>query len=453
MTGIRNSNKLAAVACGLTLMAGLGPLPLAADDLILEGSERLSGSVRAISENGAVLLETPLSPAPVSLKGEGVRKVVFSARAGKPGAATCGVVLTNGDVVPGDIESIDDKTLTMGSSITGRVVIPRDLVHSLQFGADQPQVIYAGPDGLEGWSREQATAEHWSFNDGEFRVRGTGRISRDFEVPQQFIVRFKLAWDRNPSLKVYFAAAPGAGDLPPDRYYLLFNVAGIEIKRESSTGKRYTTITKLDRTPKHYPGKHLTIEIRVDRAGQVLQLYLNDEAEVPAKDPAAKAPPGGGISFESIEEGSEVQISKLEVLDWNLKSELRRTEKRGDATKDALVGIKSERFSGSFLEAKKGPEGMLYVFQSTFQDDPIEVPEAEISTIFLVGKPSPAADAGKNPFILQLRSGGSLQVSSCSFTADRVEATHPLLGRLTLQRDGVAAFVRVSAKSKDAKVP
>ena len=454
MTEIRSSNKNSAILCVLSTLAGGMPLALVADDVFLEGAQRLSGNVRSISENGSVLLETPLSPEAISVSGEGVRKAVFSEAAGKTGSAANCVTLTNEDVLPGDIEAIDDNNLTLVSGAAGRVVIPRNLLYSLQLGVHQSRVIYAGPDGLTGWVREPASAEHWTFDNGALQVRGSGRISRDFDVPPQFVVRFNLSWDNNPNLRCYFAADPGNAQLPPDRYYLQFNAAGIEIKRESSSGRRYTTITTLNRLPQQYPGKRLTIEIRVDRPSRTLQLFLNDEPEGSFKDPVAKPPAAGGIGFESmVGEASKVQISKLEVLDWNLKGERRRTEDRGDATKDALIGIKGERFSGRFLQAKKGPDGMLYGFKSAFQEDALEVPEAEISTLFFAGTKAPATEVTKKPFIILLRGGGSLHVSSCAFSAEQVEATHPLLGRLTLRRDGVSAFERVSPKSKEDKEP
>jgi hypothetical protein len=455
MTGTRNSNNMTTAALAWSILAGMLPLPLArADDLLLEGGSHLSGGVRAITEGGAVLLESTLSPEPVQLTGNNVRKIVFSELARKPGVATCGVTLANGDIVPGDIEAIDGKHLTLVSNIAGRLVIPRRLLYCLQFGVHQGDVIYAGPDDLNGWSREPSTASHWTLSDGILQVRGGGKLSRNFELPQQFIVRFTVDWNTTPNLRFYFASPPGAGEIPVDRYYLQFNAAGLEIKRESSSGRRYTTITTLNRLPQQYPDKHLTIEIRVDRPGRMLQLYLNDEPEGPFRDPLAKAPAANGIGFESmVEEGAEMRLNKIELTDWNRKSERRRSEERGDVTKDVLIGSKSERFSGDFLEAKKGPDGMLYVFKSAFQNDALEVPESEVATVFFASKKDAVVDAGTNPFVLQLRNGGALHVSSCAFAAEQVEASHPLLGRLTLRRDGIAAMERVMPPTKDAKTP
>ena len=454
MTGTRNSNPLAALACLLACLTGVTPPRATADDLFLEGAERLSGSVRAINPNGSVLLETPLAPEPVSLEPNSIRKVVFSDRQTKPAAATCGVTLANGDVLPGNVEAVDATHLTLNSSIGGHFVIPRASIQSLQLGVQQSKAIYAGPDGLNGWTRDPASADHWAFNDGTFHVRGSGKISREFDLPQQFIVRFKLSWASEPNIKIYFAAAPGTLATPLDRYYLTFSGAGIEIKREASSGRHFTTIATLNRLPKQYPGKHVIIEIRVDRLGGTLQLLLNDEPEGPFKDPVDKVPSANGVIIESmIDEASSQQFSHIELLDWNLKGERRRSEDRGDVTKDVLITSDSQRHSGSFVETKTSPDGLLYVFKSAFQEEALEVPESEISTLFFVGNKPTAAAPPKDPFILQLLDGGSLRVSACTFAGEQVEATHPLLGKLTLQRGGITAFERVTPKSKEAPQP
>jgi|GEM_PF-1020370 len=454
MPGIPNSNHLAAALSLLACLAGLVPRRAAADDLLLEGAERLSGCVRAINANGSVLLETPLAAEPILLKPNSVRKVVFSGHQAKPSAATCGVTLVNGDVLPGDIEMVDDTNLTLNSSIGGHFVIPRASIHSLQLGARQTKAIYAGPDGLGGWTRDPATAERWTFHDGALQVRGSGKISRQFDLPQQFIVRFKLSWVEDPNIKVYFAAAAGSGETAMDRYYLTFSAAGIEIKREASSGRRYTTIATLQRLPKQYPGKHVTIEIRVDRLGKTLQLYLNDEPEGPFKDPSDQAPAANGIIIESmIEEAASLQLRNIELLEWNLKGERRRSEDRGDVTKDVLITSDSQRHSGTLVETKKDPDGLLYVFKGAFQDEAIEVPEAEIATVFFVAKQPAAAQAPKDSFVIQLHGGGSLHVATCTFADELVEVTHNLLGKLTLQHGGVAAFERANCQSQEAPQP
>ena len=141
------------------------------------------------------------------------------------------------------------------------------------------------------------------------------------------------------------------------------------------------------------------------------------------------------------------------MLEWNLKGERRRTEDRGDVTKDVLITSDSQRHSGTLVETKNDPDGLLYVFKGAFQDEAIEVPEAEIATVFFVAKQPAAAQAPKDSFVIQLHGGGSLHVSACTFADGQVEAAHPLLGKLTLQRAGIAAIERANSQSKEAPQP
>lgn len=452
MTGTNRSNKQARALVIFGVIAAATSLPAPADSLLLNGDERLSGTVRAINKDGTVLLDTPLSPDPVALKADSVRKVLFSEKDGGAVNGNCLVTLANGDSLPGVIEEIDGQNLVLASGVTGRMVVPRAAVAALRPGLNHPTVIYSGPDDFEGWSRNKESAEQWSTEKRVFRVQGASSVSRKLELPNQFIIRFKLAWRNSPNFKCSFAAAGDQESDAQDRYYFQFNSAGMELKREAAVGKRYTTITSLNRLPQQFNGRQVTVEIRVDRSERVLQLWLNGELEGKWKDPLAKAPDGGVLVFTSNAGENEMQtISDLEVMDWNLKNDRRPGGERGDKTKDALLGTEGERFSGSLLQTRKSEEGLLYVFKNAFQENPIEVPEAAISAIYLAETPEGADSLDKGVFNLKLQGGGSLRVSECTFTADEVEVVHPLLGSMKLKRAIVAAFERKQAEPEGQK--
>jgi hypothetical protein len=396
------------------------------------------------------MLSTPLAPEAVALRGDSVKKVQFSVDKGPSGEAVCQVTLSNGDVLTGVIGLIDDKQVTLSSSVVGPLVIPRGMVSALRIGVTLPNMLFNGPTGLGGWKRDQASADQWSFDQGAMRVQGAGGISRAFDLPQQFIVRFKLAWDDNPNLKFSFASPAKPEDGPMDRYFLQFNAAGVGLRREAADGsKRYQLLGTLNRLPQEFPGKRLTVELRVDRAAKTMELFLNGEPEGVFKDPMAQAPTGGGIAFESMaEKGQGLNISEIQIADWNSKDNLRPLDDRGDKTKDALIAIEAERFSGRLVGTKQGPDGLLYIFKSAFQENALEVPEIEVATIFLAESDEGPVAGAPGPLCLRFQGGGSLRVSDCSFSEHEVVATHPLLGPLKLQRDRVTAFERMAENPK-----
>jgi len=445
MTGMCNFNPL------LTLCAATALLVVSsfADKIVLEGDARMTGTVSSIAEGGVVELVTPLSPEPVLLKGEGVSKVIFSEAPLAEKLPAGRIELINGDVLPVAIETLDETQLTAVSPVAGRLVIPRKSLKALHLGVFPNRVIYAGPTGPQSWIRDGANAENWEFEDGVIAMHGSGKMSRKLATPQQFIVKFRLNWRVNPNFQFSFADPLLPQNQTSDRYYFQYGSAGVEIKRESTTGRRYTTIVMLNRTPDQYVGNEMEVEIRVDRAKSMLALYINGEPEGKYNDPVLPAPNGQGISIVSnSNEDSGHELREIEILEWDDAGDRHRTEDRGDATKDALIERRGDRFGGKLLSILPSPDGALFSFKGDFQEQPIELPDSEVSTVFFSEQAEAASATGPNPFLLRLRGDGTLRVSSCSFSGDRIEAVHPLLGPVSLTREGVAALERAELSEK-----
>lgn len=417
-----------------------------ADHIALAGEGRLSGTVRSISAEGVVELESPLAAEPVLLHAEAVRKVTFSDDEEKGKVPASRVELNNGDVLPVEIESLDEKELTAVSPVAGRLVIPRSALKSLLLGIHPDRVIYPGKKSLEDMKPEGAQAENWSFDEGVWTVDGPGRMVKKLDPLKQFVTRFTLEWHNNPAFQFYFADPLLPQHQASDRYYFQFTAAGIEIKRESSKGRRFISLMALNRRPDQYAGSRLKVEIRVDRGNSLLYLFLNDEPEGRFSDPSESPPEGGGIAFSSTA-GNEAQlsISGVEIAEWDRNGDRHRTEDRGDVRTDAMIEKQGDRFGGRLLSIKPGPEGPVFSFKSDFQEAPIELPESEVSTVFFTQPEDPPKEVF-HPFALRLRGQGVIRVSSCSFPAGKIEATHPLLGPLVLSREGVTALERLEEK-------
>lgn len=421
---------------------------LLADDLTLSGDARLTGTVRSISGTGVIELASPLSPEPVLLKPGAVSKVEFSAPdvvRESPGAL---VELINGDRIPADIEGLDDSKLSVVTADAGRLEIPRGSIKSLQLGVRGSRPIYTGPRNLDEWSRDGGGLKGWTFVNRGLAADGPAHASKNFDLPERFVLKFSLHWVSHPSFQVYFADTPGSGSKPEDRYYLQFNSAGLEIKRECATGQRFRTVISLPgRTPETYPSNQLAVEIRVDRKTSRIHLFLNGDPETPVVDPVPTAPKGGGVSLvNSAPPGSSHSIRDIEIAEFDNARARHRAEDRGDAGSDSLITRDEERLSGRLTGIRKGPEGLTFTFGSAFQEAPLEIGESDVSTVFLATPAKPAGDVQTHPFALRLRGEGFLQVASCGFSETEVTAAHPLLGGLRIRRAGVAALERRDAK-------
>lgn len=449
---MRTSNHIfrALLVCGLA-----GPLP--ADDLTLAGgSVRLSGSVHSINEAGVVELSSTLSPAPLLLKSGAVEKVEFTNPGAAPAPPAAMIELANGDLLPATIEGLDQTNLTATSPEAGRMEIPRAALRSMQLGIRKHKIVYSGPRSLEEWTGD-SDVRNWGFEHNALLANGPGSASKKIALPQQFILKFKLAWQikQLPNFQVYFADPLLPKGEPADRYFFRFSGAGLDIQREASKGKHYSPVVQLgNRTPNQFPDRQLQVEIRVDRKGSRLQLFLNGEPEGIYIDPMPSAPDGSGITLTSTApNGTSQEISGIQIIELDDSRSRHRTEERGDPKSDSLISREDDRWGGHLMEIRKSGGETVFHFKSDFQNEPLEIPDADVSTVFFAVKSDDDAAGKKTPFVLRLRGEGRLQVTSCRFTEDAVFAAHPLLGGLKFPREGIVAMERTDSKSKTSPEP
>lgn len=416
-----------------------------ADQVTLTPDGHLTGSVRAIDPAGVVELVSPLTSEPMLLAAGAVSKVEFSPPDREEDPPSALVELVNGDVLPATILGFDGTKLDVETADAGALAIPREALKSLQLGIRRRNVVYAGPLSLDEWTRDRAGAQSWTFANNSLIANGPAVASRKFVLPQQFVLKFTLQWESNPNVKVYFAD-PLMGTVEvADRYYMQFNGAGLEVKRESSKGEHFRTVILLPRVPENYPTKTLAVEIRVDRKTSRIHLLLNGQPEATVIDPVPVAPSGDGVLLvNSASAGTNLRFSEIEVAEFDNARARHRAEDRGDPKTDSLISRDEDRWGGSLTGIRHTVDGAVYLFKSDFQEQPLELRETDVSTIFFAAADPPAAAAARDhPFALRLTGDGVLRVSSCAFSDDRVTAEHQLLGTLEVNRDGVTALERL----------
>jgi hypothetical protein len=442
MIGTRNSNLRPQQ---WLVLAHVVAFPAFGDGIALKGNNTLSGTIRSINEAGVVELSSVLSPEPVFLRAESVERVEFSPPAESQQSAGAVVELVNGDLLPASLEALDDKFLTIDAPGVGRLTLPRAVVKSVQLGVHKRKLIYAGPRNLEEWLSDGDGVRNWRFEDNALVADGPAHATRTFDTPSRFVLRFNLNWQGNPNFQIYFADPLNPRGEASDRYYLQFGGAGLELKREASKGNRYTTVILSNRTPELCPDQQLEVEIRVDRKASRLHLLLNGEPEGVGIDPLPGAPTGKGISLVSnSSNGNVMEVRGIEITELDDAKVRHRAEDRGDPKTDSLISRDDDRWGGLLTSIRKSADGLVFSFKSDFQEEPLELLESDVSTIFFATAEGTEVKKDGSPFVLRLQENGSLRVSSCTFTETTVTAVHPLLGPLTLRRSGVTAMERAA---------
>lgn len=422
-----------------------------ADEVAFSGDASLSGTIRSINDAGVVELSTTLSPEPIFLKAGAVEKVEFSPPNDKLDTPSAVVELINGDLLPVKIEGLDDKGISVMTMDAGRLVIPRGVVKSLQLGVHSRKVVYSGPKSIDEWTNDGEGEKNWRFENNALVANGPASVAKNFNTPSQFIFRFSLKWQGNPNFQIFFADPLRPKGEVSDRYYLQFAGAGMELKRESSKGNRYTTVILSSRTPEQFSESKLDVEIRVDRKTSRLHLFLNGEPEGAGIDPVKGAPEGNGVTLVSnANNGIAQEIRGIEILELDDSRGRHRSEERGDPKTDSMISRDDDRWGGRLTNIRKTEDGLVFFFKSDFQEAPLELLESDVSTIFFA-KPDDVKPAdAPHPFVLRLQANGILHVSSCSFTEVAVSAVHPLLGLLNIQRSGVSTLERQDLNPKEA---
>ncbi len=435
------------VLCGLWL-ASLA----AADTVTLAGgNSRLTGEVRSIDGDGHVELASGLAAAPLLLKSATVDRIAFDHQPTAGETPTTLIELTNGDVIPAAVESFDGSRLTAVSPDAGRLVIPRESLHSLQTGVHRRKVIWQGTGEADAWSLASGERKHFSIAGNNLVFEGAATAARKLDLTPQFIMRFTLGWEAGkvPNFKVFFADPLDGGNEAVDRYYLQFAGAGLEIKRESARGRRYNTLFILNRGHAEFPDNRLKVELRVNRHTARMELFLNGEPEGEIADPIPGIPTGSGIAFEcGHREGSTQEIRDIAILENEDSRTRHRAEDRGDAGSDSLITLDDDRWSGTLGSIRQVGNERVYVFKATGQEEFMEIPESEVSTVFMAGGDGKSA-SGSHPFVLRIHPHGSLTAASCVMDGSGVTVEHPLLGPLALSKDRITAIERVHTEAPE----
>ncbi|MCX6845210.1 MAG: hypothetical protein NTU84_01350 [Verrucomicrobia bacterium] len=430
--------KTAMVIWPWMIAAALEVGELRADVVTLtSGAERLTGELRSIRDDGVLELQSELSHELLRVRGAMVEKVELAVGAEDSEPPAVRVELTNGDVIPCAIVEMDGRGILVDSPVLGNLRIERRHLAAMQFGIHSRKVVYEGPrDGGE-WAHPDDDDSTWSFEDGALVAEGQASASRDVKLPENFNLKFELEWERNamPSLQVYFCDPLVAAGERCDRYYLQYGSAGLELKRESATGKRYTTIAFVNRMPSEFPDRKLRVELQVDRRDSSLRLMLDDKAEGEFRDPVGSVPTGGGMFLVSQASDGVVQsLRGIAVRESDATPQWHRAERGAGVNRDSLISRKDERWTGELVGIATTNTGRVLSFKSDFGDKLVELPEADISTVLFPQLADAAAPAPEVSYLLRVAGGGVLHIASCRFAEDVAIVNHPLLGPLKLER-------------------
>jgi len=120
-------------------------------EIIFYGGDRLSGSLQAISEQGVVAWKHPQAIDPIRFKQDQIKQIDLASEAKALNAGADALTMTNGDLIHGRIQSMDDKVLAVQTAFAGQMQLQRRMIKSISPDITG-QLIYQGPGDLSQWS-------------------------------------------------------------------------------------------------------------------------------------------------------------------------------------------------------------------------------------------------------------------------------------------------------------
>lgn len=175
---------------GGTLPAAIVPMPVAA-----------AGPHRTL------VLQSPLFLRPFEFHLDEIVGVRFTRPAHQPAAAAFRFLLRGGDMLDGDLESIDAESVVMRprGTAAGTVRIRREVIEGLSRLGGVIAGTYVGPGGLTGW--EHAPNGAWRAEAGHIATMQAGTALLDSGAPSRACYDVVLSWRRRPELRLSVAAA------------------------------------------------------------------------------------------------------------------------------------------------------------------------------------------------------------------------------------------------------
>lgn len=444
MTGTPISNKPRAVRAAAIL--ALGVATACADEVNLDGGRRVTGTIAAIQADGTTTLQSPIAAQPLRLRGDAVRSVTLTPPAARPpGTRPHALILRNDDVIPCEVAAMDDTKVSIHSAALGDLAVPREAIRAIRFGLHSSKVVLDPADAFKNW----AASEAWKITPDSATSSAVGNTSlAKLKLPQRFILRCRIEWQGYPNLRLHFADNRLEASGQADRYFLTFNQAGLELKRQCSSGRAYHSLAVIPKTPDTFVGSPSStpgfdLEIRVDRPARTLQLSINGELQDTYTDPADAAPADNGLMLLSSSTGNNRNIVRnLSVIEWSPGNESPAADIPAAGDADMISVLNAPDTMSGVAQSIRVEDGKpAVVFQSPHSDQPIVVTNTALLTF---RKPAAQDQAAGGPLAIELAGNGKLTTRSCTLDPDTISADHPLLGTLKLQRAEIRTISRAT---------
>jgi len=403
----------------------------AQDTLSFLNKDQLHGFLLAIDKDAELRWQSPEARDPIVFKTGQVAQIKLdSHKAANAAKSAERIGLTNGDEFPGNIVTLDDKTLVLDTWYAGRLSIPRPMLRRITPLSDTDSSIYEGPTGLEGWTiGRMGGGRSWAFHDGALIGTSYGTIGRDMKLPDMSNIEFDAVLRGNSqfSIGIYSDRADNFGNC----YMLQLSNGYTELQRYSRNGGSNdlgsTQLQNVRRRDKSH------IELRTSKEKKSIWLLVDGKVVKEWTDPADFNGGGGNVIF-SCQPGTFVKISNIKVSKWDGKFDDSSSTAGDKTTEDSVELANEDKVSGHLVSIQDGKAK----FSSSYAD--LSIPLERIEQVNLSSAHSEEAKPAASDVRAYFPDGGSITMQLMQWDAKGCTGSSSNFGKASFSPD---AFARI----------
>lgn len=450
--------------------------------------DTLHGSFLGFTTSGKIIWKNPAAEKNIAFTPDQVRMVVLNnGKLVKPFSHSSYITLTNQDTIPGNITDLNNKTLTIRTDYAGELIIPREIIKSVDFLPLGNKIHYRGPFSIDDWQTypysSSATTQKddedsepaWSIknfalkNDGQAGVmmhnddfpgknRYTFKVTYRNSAMPSFVINADMKQpepkeqENKPDAKIKAEAQPkikivsnrGAKITETVGTCLIFRLSsyssslsfyGFDDKGNSFVQSIPNTIPSV-RSNKSKPDG-VDFDVRVNKETNTVLLYADDSMigqwDISAYTDQLKGNKMGFVNLYSSSANAS-RVSNIVVSAWNGIVDAANTMENDDRD-TILLTNGTDRYSGQALKLSedklqlKGPYAEL------------EIPTDQIQSLYFAKKERRELPMkGESEISLRFHGSGRITGSMSKGPDGKIILNSEVLGKLTILPEYVSSY-------------
>ena len=404
--------------------------------ILFRNGDLLTGQLESISPTNGLRWRHTDAAAAIEFQPAALAEIHLGAQSPPPANSPnfCFVRLTNGDELSGNLKSLDEQQLVLETWFAGTLTVPRPRVASVRPAGPTPRAVFAGPDGIEGWTMGKAlggviAGGEWHFVNGAFVATQPASIARDVKLPPSSSLEFDLAWQGQFTLAIALYTdslqpvrlAQTADEPPFGGFYSLqlnsYSTQLLLVKHKEAVRQLgMAVIPQLQQT------NRARIAIKTSREQKTISVLINGVLAKQWVDTEGFGGQGTGIRL--VHQGSgPMRLANLRISEWDGRLEENVAALVPNVKTDVARLVNRDSVAGRLVELKDGK------LRFAVADNLIEIPMDRIGQVDFATDRAQTAALQAGDIRVFFAGRGSLTFALESWTEKGVRASSANFGK------------------------